>query len=114
MAINSNQKGKRGERMLCKALNKHGYECRRSQQFSGANGDADIVGLHGIYPECKFVEKLNIHNAMKQAEGDAINNRMPTVFHKKNGTGWLVTCSLESWVKLHKVREWKENMGGIE
>lgn len=114
MSINSKQKGKRGELELCHKLNEFGYECRRSQQFCGANGDSDIVGLFGVYPEVKRVEKLNVSQAMKQVEADAINSRMPTVFHRKNGEGWLVTCKLEDWVKLHSAWDWKENQGGIE
>lgn len=45
----SRDKGKRGERELAAALNAHGYDCRRGQQYSGANGDADVVGLDGIH-----------------------------------------------------------------
>jgi len=95
-------------------LNERGYECRRSVQYCGGNGDADIVGLHGIYAECKRVEKLNISKAMEQATDDAINSRFPTVFHRKNSEGWMVTMHLDDWTKLHRAWEWKENQGGIE
>ncbi|KAK9680679.1 hypothetical protein QE152_g38968 [Popillia japonica] len=62
--INSRAKGAKGERELSSKLRDYGYEARRGQQFSGANGDADVVGLPGIHIECKRVERLNIYDAI--------------------------------------------------
>ena len=53
MKINSRNKGARGERELSSKLNEYGYDCRRGQQYCGANGDADVIGLNGIHIECK-------------------------------------------------------------
>lgn len=54
--MNSNQKGKKGERELAAILKSYGYEdSRRGQQYCGSNGDADVVGLPGIHIECKRV-----------------------------------------------------------
>ena len=47
--MNSKQKGARGERELSSKLKEYGYETRRGQQYCGANGDADVVGLPGIH-----------------------------------------------------------------
>lgn len=58
MAINSNSKGKKGELELSKILREHGYDTRRGQQYCGANGDADVIGLPYVHIECKRVEKL--------------------------------------------------------
>lgn len=43
--MNSRSKGARGEREVAGILREYGYPCRRGQQYSGANGDADVVGL---------------------------------------------------------------------
>lgn len=43
---NSRRKGKEGELELSKKLKEHGFECRRGQQYCGANGDADVIGLY--------------------------------------------------------------------
>lgn len=99
---NSRQKGARGERELAAVLREHGYDCRRGQQYCGANGDADVVGLPGIHIECKRVESLNIHKAIEQAKSDARENERPAVFHRKNGKPWLVTMTLEDWMKIFK------------
>lgn len=106
---NSRQKGARGERELAAVLREHGFECRRGQQYSGANGDADVVGLPGVHIECKRVESLNIYKAIEQAKSDARENERPAVFHRKNGKPWLVTMTLEDWMKIFK----GENNEGI-
>ena len=103
--MNSRQKGARAERQLAKELRKFGYEARRGQQFSGANGDADVVGLPNVHIECKHVERLNIQDAMEQSKRDAREKEKPCVMHKKNRTEWLVTMPLIDWIELYK--EWE-------
>ena len=104
MAVNSRNKGAAGERELAKILREYGYDCRRGQQYSGANGDADVVGLNGIHIECKRVQKLNIYDAINQAKLDTKGD-IPAVFHRKNNCGWLVTMELDKWIELY--REWE-------
>lgn len=99
---NSKSKGARGERELSSKLREYGYNTRRGQQYCGANGDADVVGLPNIHIECKRVEKLNIYNAISQAKADAKENELPTVFHRKDRSEWLVTMTLEDWMKIYK------------
>lgn len=100
MAINSRAKGAKGERELANKLKEYGYKCRRGQQFSGLEGE-DVVGLDYIHIECKRVEKLNINDALRQANRDAKNNQMPAVFHRKNGEKWKVTMELDDWINLY-------------
>lgn len=99
--MNSRAKGKRGELALVRRLREYGYEVRRGQQYSGANGDADVIGLPGIHIECKWVERLNIWDAIDQSTRDAKAEEIPTVMHKKNGTQWLVTLSLDDFMQLY-------------
>jgi Holliday junction resolvase len=101
----SRDKGKRGERELAAALSKHGYNCRRGQQYSGANGDADVVGLPGIHIECKRTEKLSLYEAMLQATRDAKPAELPIVFHRRNNCEWLVIMKLDDFMELY--REWE-------
>lgn len=106
---NSRQKGKRGELALARRLREYGYNARRGQQYSGANGDADVVGLPFVHIECKWVEKLNIFDAVAQAERDKKDGEIPVVFHKKNNHDWLVTMKIDDWIKIYKEFEIKEN-----
>ena len=99
--MNSRNKGAAGERELAGKLREFGFDCRRGQQFCGANGDADVVGLPGIHIECKRVEKLNLYDAMAQAKRDRKKGEIPTVFHRKNNCRWMVTMELEDWMKIY-------------
>ena len=103
--MNSRAKGAAGERELAKKLREYGYECRRGQQFCGANGDADVIGLPGIHIECKRVERLNIDDAILQAIRDRREGEFPAVFHRKNNGKWMVTMLLDDWQEIY--REWR-------
>lgn len=105
--MNSRQKGAAGERELANLLKEYGYDTRRGQQYSGANGDADVVGIPGLHIECKRVEKLNLDAALDQSKRDAREGEMPVVIHRKNRQEWKVTLSLKDFMKLYKeVEEW--------
>ena len=100
--MNSRQKGKRGELDLAKKLREYGYEARRGQQYNGADGSADVLGLPGIHIECKHVERLNIYDAMAQSKRDARSAEIPCVFHRKNRCEWLVTMTLDDWMRIYR------------
>jgi Holliday junction resolvase len=99
---NSKRKGAKGERELSSKLREYGFNTRRGQQYCGANGDADVVGLHGVHIECKRVQKLNLYDAMAQAKSDAKEGEIPTVFHRKDRCEWLVTMRLDDYMKMYK------------
>lgn len=103
--INSKAKGAKGERELSNKLKEYGFDTRRGQQYCGANGDADVVGLPNIHIECKRVQALNLYNAMAQAKSDAKESEFPTIFHRKDRCEWLVTMTLDDWIKLYKESE---------
>ena len=105
MPINSRRKGADFERTLARMLRDLGYDCRRGQQYSGANGDADVVGLPGIHIEAKAREQLNLYDAIAQAKRDKREGEKPAVIHKKNRCKVLVTMELEDWIELY--REWE-------
>lgn len=103
MAINSKRKGSAGERELCGELRKFGFQARRSQQFSGANGDEDVTHtVPGLHIECKRVERLNVLTAFKQAKRDAKPGKIPVVMHRCNRSEWLVSLSLDDFLALIK------------
>ena len=110
----SREKGKRGELELVRLIKENGYEARRTAQYCGKTGEAaDVIGLPGISIECKRVEKLNIYDAIAQAQRDAEaagRGDLPVVFHRKNCCPWLVTCLADDWFKLY--REWEAGQDG--
>jgi Holliday junction resolvase len=99
--INSRAKGAAGERELSNKLKEYGYNTRRGQQYCGANGDADVIGLPGIHIESKRVERLNLYDAMAQAATEARPGEYPTVFHRKNHCDWLVIMRFDDWMKMY-------------
>lgn len=90
---------------MSKLLQEQGFMARRGQQYCGANGDADVVGLDGIHIECKRVEKLNLYAAMNQAKQDKKEDEKPAVFHRRDRKEWLVTMTFEDWMELYKKAE---------
>lgn len=120
MSINSREKGKRGELEIAKLLQAYGYDTKRSQQFSGANGDADVIGLPGIHIEVKYREKLNIDKSLQQSINDTYADELkqgidliPVVMHRSNDDRkkdstkgvWKVTLTLKDFMKLYQVWE---------
>ena len=105
--INSKKKGKKGELELARKLREFGYNCRRGQQYSGIGGD-DVIGLPHIHIECKRQERLNVYDAIRQAQRDAKEDEKPAVFWRRNREEWLVVMRLEDWIELYK--EWESGL----
>ena len=106
--INSHKKGKAGELEVAKLFKKWGYDAHRGQQFSGMNGDADVVGVPYIYIEVKREESLNIPDAMAQVDrdSDAYMERtnegvIPVVIRRQNNRPWMVTMHLDDLAGMY-------------
>lgn len=102
MGKSERDKGARFERLIANVLKGRGYEARRGQQYSGANGDADVVGLPGVHIECKAVERLNLLDAYRQSERDAREGEVPVVVHKKSRGPVLITLALSDYLDLYE------------
>ena len=102
----SRDKGKRGEREVAKIFQKAGFHARRSVQYNGRPGTAaDVVGIPGLHIEVKLVEKESIRAWYRQAQRDAHaspGEEMPVIVHRKSREPWLVTMSLEDFIKTIK------------
>ena len=99
--VNSREKGKRYERHVASLFKAEGYDARRGQQFCGANGDADVIGVPGIHIECKHNERLNIYDAIDQSERDARPNELPVVFHTKNYCDDIVSMKASRFMRFY-------------
>ena len=94
-------KGADGERELSNIFRDvYGYDTHRGMVFYH---ESDVVGLPGIHIECKRVEKLNVQAALEQSVNEAQIkcDGIPTLFHRRNRKGWLVTMRLEDWMDLY-------------
>lgn len=102
MGSSSQRKGAGGERELAALLRSHGYDIERGGSLSFGEVP-DLLGLPGVHIEVKRVERLNVPEAMKQAERDSkrFHDGAPAVFHRRSREPWLVTMRLEDWLALY-------------
>ena len=104
MSATQRNKGKRGERLWRDELRDAGFiGSYRGAQFCGTAGNADVESpeIPSAHFEVKFVEKLNLRAAFKQACDDAnAKLRVPFVAHKTSREPWLVTMSAPTFFAL--------------
>lgn len=83
----SREKGKRIEREAAAALEAAlGVSARRSAQFCGKAGDADLTtSLEGVHFEVKGRASHGCLRFMEQAEEDAADGAMPVVLLREDG-----------------------------
>ena len=77
----------------------------RASQRKGRAGELELARiLQGYGYDVQRNERLNVPEAMAQAVRDAerFQDGAPTVFHRRNRSGWLVTQRLEDWMEMHK------------
>ena len=93
----SRDKGKRGEREAADELNKlFSCEAHRSQQYSGADHDADIsCNIEGLHFEVKRQERMQLYKWMDQAESDKRYSEIPVVLTRQNNKPWLLAIPLD-------------------
>ena len=103
MGAKSQRKGRSGEIELVKILNDNGISAEPGQAVSFGS-TPDIVGVDGVHAEVKRVERLNVPEAMNQAIRDSqkFEDGLPTLFHRRNRSPWLVTMTLEDWLKIYR------------
>ncbi len=99
--MNSRAKGARGERAFAGLLRENGFDARRGQQFAGGADSPDVVSrsLAWLHIEIKHAEHLKLVVACAQAEGDA-GGKPWIVAHRRNGTPWRVTMSVETFFEF--------------
>lgn len=102
MGRSQQRKGAEGERELARTLAGYGYKLRRGGSLSFGTVP-DLTGLPGIHIEVKRVERLNVPEAMSQAQRDSerFQDGAPAVFHRRSRSPWLVTMKLEDWMRLY-------------
>jgi len=102
--INSKQKGKAGELEAVRVLKEHGFsDARRGQQFKGTPDSPDIIcpSLGAFHFEVKRTERLNLYDAIGQAEKDA-GDSTPVVMHRKNNHKWVAILHFDDFVDIVK------------
>lgn len=119
MPVNSKQKGKRGELEAAKMLTELGYPARRSQQYAGYAGTADILcdALDGIHIEVKFGYPLSAFDlgtkrwwdAIEQCTRDSAGQPWLLLWRPKGLREWRATTQVDedgvaTWIGCDGVR----------
>ena len=94
LMTNSRAKGSAGEREAKDTINAAFplAHARRSQQFSGTEGSADLIvpGTSDLWWEVKRVQALNLQATMTTCR-EQCGSLTPVILHRKNATEWLLT-----------------------
>lgn len=88
----SRDKGKRGEREAAAQIAHHwgATGARRSVQFCGGAGDADLIGAPGLHLEVKRYARIAALDFLEQAEMDAKPGTVPIVLMREDAsTEWV-------------------------
>lgn len=101
---NVKRKGTAGENELAELLRSEGIRAYRNDQiYTGGQGNPDVradLEGHQLHIEVKRVEKLNVPEAVHQAERDAAAGTLPMVAHRRNREKWLMTMPLSVFIEL--------------
>ena len=94
---NSKRKGTVAERELANIFTAAGVPSRRSVQYCGRAGDADIVCDHlDLHIEVKRTERFSLTEAIAQASTDS-NGKPWIIVHRSNGRPWMVIQTFDQW-----------------
>jgi hypothetical protein len=99
----SRAKGASGELEACEALDAIGLEARRTVQYSGRAGTADVVCEYapGLHIEVKRTERLNPYAFMDQAIRDSTAaKRTPLVVCRSSYKPWLIVCRVQDLPRI--------------
>jgi Holliday junction resolvase len=113
--MNSNAKGKTGERDLAKLLRDlFGVEARRSQQYCGKAGDADLItSIPGSHWEAKNYKNHAAITLMEQAADEAREGEIPVLALKRTTKRfrgkWFVLVAVEDLIPLVRRIEESQN-----
>lgn len=80
---NSRRKGKVFENTVCKLLRECGWQARRAQQYSGAQGTADIISDFPGHLECKHSAVPSYTAWWRQASKEC-GSKVPVVVFRIN------------------------------
>jgi len=100
---NSRAKGKRGELEAALLLTQLGLSARRSAQYCGADGDADLRCNANLHVEVKLQEQMHPYKWLEQAISDSMKTkRLPLVLCRRTRSPWLVIMRASDWVAISK------------
>ncbi len=100
----SRDKGKRNERAAAAAWTKAtGQSARRSVQFCGRDGTADLIAHQRLHIEVKARKSIAAVRFLDQATSDARPDTVPIVLMKEDRGEFLVLVRLDDLLDLSEI-----------
>jgi hypothetical protein len=98
----SRRKGKTGEREWVLWLRERGVSAKRTQQFRGGVGsaDVDVPAVPDLHSEVKRRQRIDVEGSVEQAKADGGPDSLPIVAHRRDHGRWLVSMDAEDWLRL--------------
>lgn len=110
----SRDKGARGE-LEWAAFMREQWGCtdaHRGRQYHGGADSPDCAGgIDGTHVEVKRTERVNIHEAIKQAKADAGDGEVPFVATRRNREDWLLVIPAARMVEFARLLLYKVKVG---
>lgn len=105
--IDSRAKGARGEREVCRILQRNGWpNAERTSDGRSQEGRGDIAhGPQGVHIDSKLRERLNVTAAWDRVKQDACGLDIPVLVHRPSRHEWLATLEFSELLALLKLRE---------
>lgn len=101
--VNGKKKGSRGELEVAKLFKDYGYEdARRSQQYCGVAGDADVIGVPNLHIEVKRRQGSEMRKFIAQAESDCAEGSLPVVCYRDDRKPWVAVMKWEAFEKIYR------------
>ena len=101
MGARSRTKGKAGEREWAAFLRDLGIDARRSQQYAGGVGSADVVSdLAGVHWEVKRYARIAAARFLDQAVRDSAGESAPVVAMREDRGPWILMLRAEDLPKV--------------
>ena len=98
MSRSQREKGKRTERQAAEQLrDTFGIPARRSVQYCGRAGDADLQTVPGLHVEVKARKSIAALRFHEQATADAVDGDMPIVLMKEDRSDFYVLIRLQDF-----------------
>lgn len=97
--MRSRRRGANGEREFRDKLREYGIETNRTPNSGGLFLKGDLQGWPGYCVEVKRQERLNIHAALKQVEGDRTPEQRGIVAFRRNGEDWHIAMPFDQFME---------------
>lgn len=90
----SKRRGQNGELEVRDLVRAHGWGDATRTFMSGGQGGGDVGGIPDVHLEVKFVERLDLPGAWRQANASARPTDLIVIVHRCNFQPWIATLRL--------------------